>query len=48
MTKYSGAGGANDVIARLKGEMGMTEPEPEPCDAEDILARFKAAEESAE
>jgi phage shock protein A len=48
MSKYSGAGGASDVIARLKGEMGMTEPAPEPCDAEDILARFKASEAADE
>jgi len=26
--------------------MGMNEPAPEPCDAADILARFKAQEEA--
>jgi phage shock protein A len=46
ISKYSGAGNANDVIARLKGEMGMTDPDPVPCDAEDILARFRASEET--
>jgi phage shock protein A len=44
VAKYSGSGGADDVIARLKGEMGINDPEPTPSDAEDILARFKAQE----
>jgi phage shock protein A len=42
--KYSGSGGANDVIARLRGEMGITDEPDKPCEAEDILARFKTAE----
>ena len=44
MSKYSGTGGASDVIARLRGEMGINDAPEAPCDAEDILARFKAAE----
>ncbi|MCL2697347.1 MAG: PspA/IM30 family protein [Oscillospiraceae bacterium] len=43
--KYSGAGGASDIIARLKGEMGMSEPETPCAEAEDILARFKTSED---
>jgi phage shock protein A len=44
MAKYSGAGNANDVIARLKSEMGMTDPDPVQADAEDILARYRSVD----
>lgn len=39
--KYSRSDKAVDIIARLKGEMGMTDPLVEPTDAEAVLARLK-------
>ena len=41
--KYTSSGEARDIIARLKGEMGITTPNatPAPPDAEDILARLR-------
>ena len=39
--KYSRSDKAVDIIARLKGEMGMTDPLAEPTDAEAVLARLK-------
>jgi phage shock protein A len=48
-TKYAGAGGADDVLARLKGEMGLSDkdvgadiPGETP---EDILERLKGTDE---
>ena len=42
--KYSTSGAAVDIIARLKGEMGMTESAITPTDAESIVLRLKGAE----
>jgi len=42
--KYSGPGGAIDILARLKGEMGIADNEPEPCDASDILERYRSVD----
>jgi phage shock protein A len=44
MSKYSGSGGASDVINRLKGEMGINEPDVPNADAEAILERFRVTE----
>jgi len=44
VTKYSGAGEANDILARLKSEMGIADNDPEPCDAADILERYRSVD----
>ena len=49
MSKYSGAGGASDVLARLKGEMGLSstaelEEKTPQEDAQTILNRLKSVE----
>lgn len=44
LDKYSNHSQASDIIAKLKGEMGMTHPTPPSSDAEAILLRLKGAE----
>ncbi|MCL2055456.1 MAG: PspA/IM30 family protein [Oscillospiraceae bacterium] len=42
--KYSGSGGASDVIARLKSEMDIKEPAATGVEAEDILERYRSVD----